>query len=408
MFTLRVAFRNILRNRRRSALTLLAVTTGTVAMILFGGFIYQSFWGLRESTIRSQYAHLQVYKKGYQARGASNPLAFAIPDAPKVFEAIQDAIGADVEVATARLEFSALIGNEDRSVICLGRAVDPDKEAQINTFLTIVEGINVSARVPDGAILGRGLADGLGAKLGDRLTLMSTTKGGSLNAVDVTVAGIFVSGAKEYDDVAITVPLKLGSTLLATEDPLKVVVLLKDTERTDAARAKLEAAFSAKGLDLEVVSWSDLALFYHRVVGLYTNIFTFVRVVIAIIVVFSIANTLMMSVMERVREIGTIRALGTKRRGVISLFLLEGLLLGIFGGVLGIVVGIIAAKLISALGIQVPPPPGQSKGYTLEIFVVPVVIGQTFALCVITSLLSAMVPARKASRMSIAEALRYD
>ncbi len=131
------------------------------------------------------------------------------------------------------------------------------------------------------------------------------------------------------------------------------------------------------------------------------------RLIILIIVIFSIANTMTMSVFERMREIGTIRAMGTKRRGVLSLFLIEGLILGALGGTLGVVFGIVAAKLISIKGIYIPPPPTMTEGYTALINIVPKDLIFAFCLAVGTSLISSIYPAFKAARLKVVDALRY-
>ncbi len=169
----------------------------------------------------------------------------------------------------------------------------------------------------------------------------------------------------------------------------------------------LERKFSQANLDLEIKTWSDLATFYHQVVQLYGSIFWVVRFIILVIVIFSIANTMTMSVFERMREIGTIRAMGTRRRGVLSLFIMEGLILGALGGALGLAFGTIAAKLLSIKGIYIPAPPTMTEGYTALINVVPKDLIFAFSLAVGTALVSSIYPAFKAARLKVVDALRY-
>ena len=128
-------------------------------------------------------------------------------------------------------------------------------------------------------------------------------------------------------------------------------------------------------LALEIKKWSELAEFYWKVVGVYHGIFNVVKVIIGAIALFSIANTITMSVYERVREIGTMRAIGTTRSKILILFITEGALVGILGGLLGVVVGVFVAYIINASGgIYISPPPGMSKGYVSLILIVPRVV----------------------------------
>ena len=402
---IKIAARSVFRNKRRTVITLLSIIFGCVAIIVFGGFVDYSMWGLRESTIHSRLGHLQVYKKGYSEKGGTNPLAYTIEDYPRIRSIIEDED--HVDFVTSRLEFSGLIGGAENSVICVGKGVEPEKERELGITVSIVEGQDLSSEEPEEGIIGKGLAEGLGVNIDDYLTILTSTAEGALNAVDLKLRGIFRTGVKEYDDVAVMVPMELAKTLLYTENVQSIVVVLDKTENTDLVADNLRKEFSQANLDLEIKTWSDLATFYHQVVQLYGGIFWVVRLIILIIVIFSIANTMTMSVFERMREIGTIRAMGTKRRGVLSLFLIEGLILGALGGALGLAFGIIAAKLISIKGIYIPPPPTMTEGYTALINVVPKDLVFAFSLAVGTSLVSSIYPAFKAARLKVVDALRY-
>ncbi|MEE9192360.1 MAG: FtsX-like permease family protein [Candidatus Aerophobetes bacterium] len=401
----RIAARSVFRNKRRTVITLLSIIFGCVAIIVFGGFVDYSMWGLRESTIHSRLGHLQVYKAGYSEKGGTNPLAYTIEDYPRIKSIIeaQD----HVDFVTSRLEFSGLIGGAENSVICLGKGVEPEKERELGVSVSIVEGKDLTSERLEEGIIGKGLAEGLGVKIDDYLTILTSTAEGALNAVDFKLRGIFRTGMKEYDDVAVMVPMELAKTLLYTENVQSIVVVLDETENTDLVADTLERKFSQANLDLEIKTWSDLATFYHQVVQLYGSIFWVVRFIILVIVIFSIANTMTMSVFERMREIGTIRAMGTRRRGVLSLFIMEGLILGALGGALGLAFGTIAAKLLSIKGIYIPAPPTMTEGYTALINVVPKDLIFAFSLAVGTALVSSIYPAFKAARLKVVDALRY-
>ena len=185
-----------------------------------------------------------------------------------------------------------------------------------------------------------------------------------INARDLQIAGIARVGSKEYDRVFLKLPLDIAQHLLNTKEVERVVVLLNQTGDTAKVEADLKQKFTAASLPLEIKTWQELADFYQAVVRLYGGIFRVVNLIIAALFLFGIANTLTMSIFERVREIGTLRAIGTRRAGIRNMFLWEGFAMGLAGGVIGIFAGSITAFFINLFGgFYIPPPPGMSDGY---------------------------------------------
>jgi len=181
--------------------------------------------------------------------------------------------------------------------------------------------------------------------------------------------------------------------------------LLDDTARTNSLVSQIQKHLTGK--KLEVVAWSQLADFYNKTVVLFSKQVNVMKFIIAIIIVLSISNTLMMSVMERTSEIGTSMALGYSRKDILKLFVTEGALLGILGGSSGLVLGLVLARVISAIGIPMPPPPGMAWGFTGEILVTWRLTLDALSLAFGTTLLASVYPAWKASRMLIVDALRH-
>ncbi len=407
MLSFKIAIRNVFRNKRRSGLTLLAVVFGCVAIIIFGGYVQQAYVGLRESTINSQLGHIQIFKVGFEEYGNKAPDQYRL--SPQSVEKIMEILNEfpEVQMATMRLNFSGLLSNGVNSIGVFGIGMDAEKEAEMSSGLTLISGDDLFEDEIDSVLLGTGLAKTLDTQPGEILTLLSATADGAINAVDVTVAGIFSSFSKEYDDRAMRMNLVHTRNLLYTEETTKVVILLKDTAFTESVAAKLQVRLQQAGLDTEIKTWEDLADFYKAVKRLFGGLFNFISIIVVVIVILGIANTMMMTVMERTSEIGTIRALGSKRSGVVQLFLMEGLIIGILGGFLGILVGVLTAELITSAQIMMPPPPGSSQGFPIVILIVPEVLMRSFGLAVVSSLLSSIYPAIKASRLKIVDALRF-
>ena len=395
-----LAFRNVFRNRRRSAITLLVIVFGAIGLILFGGYKSRTFYALRESTIRNRLGHLQIYRRGFAAAEAQKPLQYGLEDAG----ALRRDVERDPRVAmtAAQITLMGLVSNGEKSETFLATAVEPEKDRAM-AAQRITAGTDLPAGEADAVIVGRGLAASMHVKPGDYLTLMSTTTTGSLNAMDVRVAGVFMSGVKEYDDRAVKMPLAAAQQLLQTKKVERLIVMLRDTNDTAAVHSALARSLR----DVEFKECSQLASFYHQVVMLYNGIFGFLGIVVFAIVVFSVANTILMSVFERTREIGTLMAIGTPRGTVWRMFLAEGMFIGVIGGAIGLAVGALAAFAINHMNLMLPPPPGYTVGYALRVMLQPPILVTSFLISFITATLSSIVPALKASRLAIVDALGH-
>lgn len=406
MKTFTLALRNILRNKRRTLLTLLAIASGVTAITVFGGFIEYAFFGLREATIRTQLGHVQIYRQGYAEHALTDPVGYLLPDPEQIEKALAGL--PHINTVTRRLTFQALVTTGSNSLSAMITGVMPEREDELAAFETVLDGQPLGPDTPDGAVIGVELAKALGAKPGNYLTIMSTTLGGVINAVEVQVVGIAQTGSQEYDSVFVKVPLAIAQRALDTTAVEKLLVLFDDTDQLDALLPPLRAALAQAGLAVEYRRWEELAIYYNKVVALYRGLFNVITAIIAVIVLFSIVNTMTMSVFERIREIGTLRAIGANRPTIMRLFLTEGALLGVCGALLGILAGIAVAVLINLSGgIPISAPPGMSRGYLSLILIVPWILLYSFVFAVALALLSSAWPAWKASHVKVVEALAH-
>src|SRR5919108_5174114 len=248
----KLALRNVFRNRRRSIITLGAMAFGAAAIIVFGGFVNSIYWGVRESTIRSQIGHIQLYRKGFSDRGNIAPYDYLIDDYARLRAELLNI--EHVKTVTARLGFSGLVSTGDTTTSFVGLGVQPEGETDLSSLAVIVNGRDLTGRAPRDITLGVGLARAFGVKPGDDLTLLSTTKAGAINALAVKVRGIWESGEKAYDDRFLRVGLPETQWVLDLEsgEVQSIVLLLDRTESTAAVRARIDALIAARGLDLEV------------------------------------------------------------------------------------------------------------------------------------------------------------
>jgi putative ABC transport system permease protein len=198
----------------------------------------------------------------------------------------------------------------------------------------------------------------------------------------------------------------MAQELLRVKGAHRWIVVLNDTEDTPRVLAAMRSRFAGNGL--EFTPWYEMSDFYHKVVALLGRQIDVVKLIIAIIIVLSISNTMMMNVLERTAEIGTSMAVGRRRSQILRQFMYEGLTIGLIGGVLGMTLGCVLGIVISAVGIPMPPPPGMAIGYTGEILLTGPIVLEALLIALITSLLASVYPARRASRMQIVDALRHN
>jgi len=397
--------RNLARQPRRTALALSAIGFGVIAFLLAGGFIEWIFWAMREATIAAQLGHAQVVRPGYHKRGVSDPFAYLLPEASPALAALQGMPG--VRTLAPRLAFAGLASTGETTISFLGEGVDPAREQAMAEHLHLVAGEPLAPGDEQGLLVGQGLARTLGVGVGDPLVLLANTRSGGMNAVEGRIRALFYTANKAFDDAALRLPLGLARTLLQAEGAHVWVVLLSDTDETDRFVSAAGAALAGSGESFEVIPWHALADFYHKTVRLFSAQMDVVRFVIGLIIVLSISNVLIMSVLDRTSEIGTLMAVGLRRRTVLRLFVAEGLGLGLIGAGLGLVLGYALALAISVVGIPMPPPPGMDTGFTGQIRVTPELLGEGLVLAVATTLLASLYPAWKASRLEIVEALRH-
>lgn len=409
MAQFKLALRNLIRNKRRSAVSVSTVAFGIIALLLASGFIEWIFQDFRETTIHSQLGHLQIVKPGYFEAGKADPYRFLFSDDLEQSLLVNPAFQNNnhpTKTIVPRLSFSGLASHGDATLSFIGEGIDPQEQAYFGNALKISTGSNLSADHPDHLIMGEGLARNLGVKAGDQIVLLVNTATGGINAIEMTIGGLFSTVTKSYDDSALRLPISTAQQLLRTQGAHNWIVLLNDTSQTDQMLMALRNALPQDRF--EIVPWYQLADFYNKTTVLFTKQVQAIKLIIALIILLGISNTMTMNVIERTGEIGTAMALGARKIDILRQFLCEGALIGGIGGALGISFGLLLAEIISAIGIPMPPPPGMARGYIGEILIKPDMVLEALVLAVFVTLIASVYPAWKASRMQIVDALRHN
>lgn len=399
---LRFALHNALRNRRRSLVTGAIAALGTAAILLAGGFAQYTYESLAQAAARDT-GHLVLGTPASFTTDEDVPLQHGL----ERVDALRQQLLTDLAVRQVlpRVEFSGLISNGDKSTVMMAVGVEPDAEFAIKgPFLTMTAGRVLTQDATEPAVmLGEALARSLKAGPGSSLTLLASTTEGAMNAVDVVVQGVFTTGVPEMDKRVVFIHVAQAQRLLVTERVSSLGVFLDRMEATEPAQARLGAQHPA----LEVRNWEQQAPFYQAVKGLYNRIFGALGVIIGVIVVFVVTNAMAMAIIERTREIGTLRALGTLPGQLSRSLALEGLLLGGAGAVVGAVMSLAVSLALLVFPVEMPPPPGRSVGYPLNIAIDPTLYLLTLLVMVGLTTLASWAVARKTVRMPVVDALAH-
>lgn len=406
LFYLKLGFRNLLKNWRRSVKTILTVVIGLSACLLAQGFMSHTLQGLQESLINGGLGHFQIYRKGYLEHRNEEPYRYLITDVDTVLQRLSKI--PELRLAAPQLEFQGIVSAGEKDTVFMGNAGFFQEEQGLNTLGTLKEGSFLKDENPFMVVIGSGIARKLNAGVGDIVTLMSAMNDGGINAIDLEVSGIIEGQIKSFNQVALFANLNTIQSLVNIPDSVdQIILLLNQTESMEKIKPALKKICDK--LDLEYCEWQRLAgIQYTQPKLFYDLVYVLIMTIIVLVVIFSITNTLNLTMQERVREIGTIRSFGTTRLQVVKLFIAESFLIGLTGAFVGILAGYGLAACLNTLGgVSIPPPPGHARGYTA--FFKPD-LTQTLQLGIlflVTSALAGFYPAFKAAKLRIVDALRW-
>jgi len=395
--------RNLLRNRRRTLLSVAIISLGTALSLFVLGFFGDSKTSIAESQVQ-QFGNLQLASERFWDESDDDEVLLN----PAEFQQATAIVASHPEVvsSTPQLTLSGLVaaGTETRAVSALGYVPGNDALDYANL---VVSGRALEPDDVAGMVVGQSLADQMVLEVGDVLTLTTTTSSGAFNALPIRIIGIYRFSSEQVESRQVFVPIALAQSLRVTRDVERMVVRLRDEDlsATSLIRDELDRELAAAGLTVQGRTWDELSVFYEQLIGFFDTIFGFVALALSILVFFIILQVLTLSFLERTREFGTVRALGTKRHELFRMLLLEGGGLAVFGSLAGVVVGVGLAAIFNAVGVSWQPP-GTVEPQTLAIRLTGSTVWLPLLISITATILSSVFPAARASRMQVVDALR--
>jgi putative ABC transport system permease protein len=348
---IRIALRNVLRNRRRSLITFAAIFISIIATLSLRGLANGMTEAMQSAVVYGQTGALQIHRAGYLKSTGGSSLDLDVPADAAFLDAIRKVPG--VQAVSARIAFGGMVNANDTTSPALFTALDPEGELRVcpQRDKLATEGRTFTRADHEAAVLTPELARTLGIRLGQKAALLTSDKEGSLSAVDMSVVGVYGQPGPPLPEKKIGfVPLALAQELLHMQGrATEIVVAVDDLQAL--ARVKADVA-AAVGPAYQVSTWSELVPFLKDAVASWrfmSNLFTSIFMFVALL---GIVNTMLMSVLERTREIGTMMALGVRRRSILTLFLLEATVQGFLGGLGGALLGSAVVFKIGRSGLH--------------------------------------------------------
>jgi len=400
---LSVPLRSLWRNRRRTLLSIAVVSLGTAVSLVVLGFVENSRGQLQQTTVE-EFGNLQIASSDLWNE-TTEDYEYLIP--PETVDAVDEILSSESAYVgrTLRVQFPGLLSSGNRSQVVQAIGLEPGNE--VLTPPSIAEGRDLASDDTASVLIGRSLAERLSISVGDALIFTLTTANGAYNATPLIVAGIYRFQSEDAELRTIFLPLSFGQLLLGTAGVDRIVVGLDDLGKTDAERSAIQSQLDGTGIDLEVKTWYELSPIYQQLSSYFNLLFGFLSLAVTILVFAIILQVLTLAFLERTREIGTLRALGTTQGEVFRMFFVESAWLALLGSLVGVVGGVLFSVLFNAVGIEWKPP-GTVDPVTFTIVVTPLTVLPPFIVGLVATLISGLFPSLRTSRIRVVDALRVE
>jgi ABC-type lipoprotein release transport system permease subunit len=341
-----IAFRDLGRHRRRSIFTLLAVALGLGLLLMLDGLISGVMADSLANSIRLRTGHVQLRAASFEEDQLSLQSKDLLAN-PAELAAKAQALS-EVKAAAPVLWSSVILNTIDQSVGLQLMGIDTTSALYDPIRAGVTSGQWLAPDDRDGILIGRLLAEELGVSAGQKVNLTLVNADGRPDEGTFTIRGLFSTGIPSYDQSAVFMPLDKAQAFTASGNRASLIMILLNNQN-DAE--KVAAALGGSGA--AALTWSELNSFFVETMGTAMSFYVILDAIVIMIVAVIIVNTLLMSVFERVREMGILAALGMKGRQIRLMFLLEAATLAVIGIAVGIVIGAVSVAYLSTTGIPI-------------------------------------------------------
>ncbi len=403
---MRIAIRNVRGNRRRAMLAGLAILLGVMAVTTLRGMLNGVQAALRSEAISSQMGALQIHRAGYMAQIFGTPLDLDMPY-DKAFLTRLEGVD-NVKAVAPRIGFGAMVSTGDTTTFAMITAFDPELDVRVCPlrYERLSDGALPSKKHPDGLVLSAELARRVGAKVkeGDvgRVAVLTNDHDGSLNAVDTRLIGL--NGLPRSPGLETRLGLmglSHAQELLRMEGrATEIAVAVHDLDKLEETRAALRKVL---GKEFEVSTWPELARPVADATALQDEILKLITAILLVVALVGVINTMLMSVLERTREIGVMMALGMRRQAIVLLFVMEATVINVVAAIPGLLAAFGVLAILERADVHFQAP----GGGVLHIH--PVVLGRDIevvvSVVVLGALAASILPAMRAAKLRPVEAL---
>ncbi|UCC11796.1 MAG: ABC transporter permease [candidate division WOR-3 bacterium] len=407
MKILHLAWRNVFRHTRRTLITASAISVGLSAMILSNTMMNGADKMASENIIQYETGHMQIFAKGYYREEGIFPLDTIIEEPETIIQHVRT--HRNVAGVTERVKFQARVNNGVDELPTLAYGIDIENDSEVFRIAqSVVDGAFLKER--EDILIGTDLARDMGFAIGSYLTVITKDRYGTYNANDFFVSGLINTTHPLFDRNAVLMKLEVAQQLLDLDHGVtEICVRVRNSAQLASAQRDITALIGAK---YEVYTWRELNAAIFEISGFKRLSQFMIALVVLIIAAVGIVNTMLMAVMERIPEIGTLKAMGFRNNSIVQMFVLEGGIIGAFGSLLGCIFGVLMSLYVAIQGLDFSQFFGDMDvGYPIKMIIKGEIdfltILLVFLFGVVVTILVSLWPVRMATRLEPVDALRH-
>lgn len=401
---IKLAWRNIWRNKRRSVIVLLSIIIGVITAIILDGLTNGMMQQMLFNQVNSGISHVQIHKKGFN--DLKNVKSF-IPNYRNAVDAVKN--DPLVKYYSTRVITFGLISSATNSSGVYINGISPSSEKHVTTIHnSVIMGKYLEGNGRE-ILLGRELADKLNVKLGDKVVAMANSPDGSVVSELFRVTGIYETYSSGFDNINIYINIESAQRMLNIGDNIhEIAVITSEHSLADVLKQNIQ---NKLGSEYEVLTYSDLLPLLVLSLDMYKQMTWIINLIVGLALIFGIINVMLMAVFERIKEFGILISVGLKSSKLFLIILTESFIIGVMGTVLGMLAGLGLQEILSGTGINLSVFAESLKSYGVGAVIYPVTsIDNLVSLLVMIpfiSALAAIYPAYKAVKLEPVYAIRY-